>query len=809
MNVVIQHLLADLRPDGESMTDGELLARFLRSRDGDALAALVGRHAPMVWGVCRRLLNHHEAEDAFQATFLVLVRKAADVREQTVANWLYGVARQTAVRLRATAAKRRRRETQMMNMPEPTMPDIRDADLQRVVDEELSRLPDHYRGVVVLCDLEGMTRREAARQLGIPEGSVASRLARARVLLSKRLAQRGIVSSGGSAAAVLSVNSASASAPPALVASTIRAASLLAAGQAAGAISANVAALTEGVVQTMFATKLKSALAVVLVVVTLTGAVGMIYQTRAAEPPKDASKKAEEKPAPALPTPQAAKTDRERMVGNWFITNEDSLRQGEMWVITEDSILMHAKDLGLNTHHYAHRLDASKNPKQIDITITKGNGSPVGVIKGIYVLDGDELRLCLGEMDKDRPAAFPEKRKPGEVLILRRETFGVTPPKAQSKPPAKTDRERMVGNWFIMNEDSGRQGEMWVISEDWILMHAKDGGATAQHYWHRLDAGKNPKQIDITQTAVNGPVIGSMKGIYTLDGDELRLCLAAIGQDRPTAFPEKPAVGQVLILQRAASGATPPKAKEIPPAKTDQELMVGAWFIVNEDSGRKGEEWWIGTGAIVMQPNLWGFRIVKHLYRLDTTKNPKQIDITVKKMNDEYVGVMKGIYVLDGDELRLCLGQTGKDRPAAFPEKPKRGEVLILQRAMPDGGKPKAKDAQPKQNVLTPDEAIQQRDQERMTVQFKVASAQFTSHFKGSDLLANSEIELTDGKKFSILLRRPVRDQIVRLGIEPATHFGGKVVRVTGRVQPVLPPDTGKGPFWIVVDDLNQFEVVR
>src|SRR5262249_37650460 len=118
LSVVIQHLLADLRPDGDGMTDGELLARFQRSRDEDALAALVRRHASMGGGVCGRLRSHHDAEDAFQATFLVLVRKAAGVPRRAVANWLYGVARQTAVRLRATAAKRRRRETQVVNMPE-------------------------------------------------------------------------------------------------------------------------------------------------------------------------------------------------------------------------------------------------------------------------------------------------------------------------------------------------------------------------------------------------------------------------------------------------------------------------------------------------------------------------------------------------------------------------------------------------------------------------------------------------------------------------------------------------------------------
>src|SRR5262245_5687909 len=276
LSVVIQHLLADLRPDGAGMTDGELLARFLGSRDDDALAALVRRHAPMAWGVCRRLLrNHHDAEDAFQATFLVLVRKAAEVPREAVANWLYGVARQTAVRVRATAAKRGRRETQVVNMPEPTVADVRDTDWQSALDEELSRLPDHYRGVIVLCDLEGMTRKEAARRLSIPEGSVASRLSRARVMLAKRLARRGVVFSGGSVAAVLSAGSASGSAPPALVVSTIKAMTLVAAGQAAapGVISAKVAALTEGVINAMLIAKVRGVVAPALVACTL--AVGM------------------------------------------------------------------------------------------------------------------------------------------------------------------------------------------------------------------------------------------------------------------------------------------------------------------------------------------------------------------------------------------------------------------------------------------------------------------------------------------------------------------------------------------------------
>jgi RNA polymerase sigma factor (sigma-70 family) len=313
LGVVLQHLLADVRPDVDGGTDGELLARFLRSRDEAALAALVRRHASMVWGVCRSHLNHHDAEDAFQATFLVLVRKAANVPGHAVANWLYGVARQTAVRLRALAAKRGQREAQVVNMPEPTAPEVRDADLQAVVDEELSRLPHHYRGVVVLCDLEGMTRGEAAGQLGIPEGSVASRLARARAMLAKRLMKRGVVFSGGSVAVVLPSGSTSASAPPALVASTIKAASLLAAGQAAGIVTAKVAALTEGTVKAMFMTKIKSVLAVVLVVGLALGGVGLGVglstnpaAVAQAETPREAPVK-KESPTPPVATKKEEK----------------------------------------------------------------------------------------------------------------------------------------------------------------------------------------------------------------------------------------------------------------------------------------------------------------------------------------------------------------------------------------------------------------------------------------------------------------------------------------------------------------------
>src|SRR5579884_4142929 len=149
MSDVMQHLRrAALLQDGAGLGDGQLLEDYLNRHDEAALAALVRRHGPMVWGVCRRVLsNYHDAEDAFQATFLVLVRKAASiVPRERVANWLYGVAHQTALKTRATAIKRKGRERQVQEMPEPkAVPRETWDDLRPLLDEELSRLPDKYR----------------------------------------------------------------------------------------------------------------------------------------------------------------------------------------------------------------------------------------------------------------------------------------------------------------------------------------------------------------------------------------------------------------------------------------------------------------------------------------------------------------------------------------------------------------------------------------------------------------------------------------------------------------------------------------
>lgn len=279
MNRLIEHLRRSSLSTGVGRTDGELLDSVLGRDDGAALEALIRRHGPMVWGVCRRFLRgHQDAEDAFQATFLVLVQKAATLPDRaTVGNWLYGVARQTAVRMRAIAIQRAEREMQVVDIPEPTTADQYVwNDLKPVLDEELGRLPGKYRVLIVLCDLEGRTRKEVAGQLAIPEGTVASRLAAARAMLAKRLAGRGVVVSGVLLGTVLLAHASPAIVPAAVITNALKSAALVAAEHGAvGALSPTVATLITGVTRAMFVSKLKSVTAVVLIAGLALGGAGL------------------------------------------------------------------------------------------------------------------------------------------------------------------------------------------------------------------------------------------------------------------------------------------------------------------------------------------------------------------------------------------------------------------------------------------------------------------------------------------------------------------------------------------------------
>jgi RNA polymerase sigma factor (sigma-70 family) len=302
LNTVLQHLRQLIRvPDSDARTDRHLLQQFVQRHDEGAFAELVRRHGPMVLGVCRRLLGDaHAAEDAFQATFLVLVRKAGAIPwRETIGSWLYQVACRTARKAQVTAARRASHEKEAGTMrPRQSESPIEGRELRALLDEEVQRLPAKYRLPVVLCCLEGLSKAGAARQLGWKEGTVSSRLAQGRELLRERLARRGVLAAAGGLA--LTAEATAAAVPAALAQTTVKAALVLAAGQAAaGGASASVAALVKGVIHDTFLVRLKLTLAVALAVgVALGAGAGTLAYRAGANKPSEAN--------PSDPAPAAA-----------------------------------------------------------------------------------------------------------------------------------------------------------------------------------------------------------------------------------------------------------------------------------------------------------------------------------------------------------------------------------------------------------------------------------------------------------------------------------------------------------------------
>jgi RNA polymerase sigma factor (sigma-70 family) len=262
------------------VSDRELLERFVGERDEAAFTVMIERHGPMVLGVCRRALsNSHDAEDACQATFLVLARRAASVRKKTsLSSWLHGVACRVAAKLTRDYARRKKRERRV-DAPAPKDPaaEVTWREVQATLDAELQRLPDRFRTPLILCYLECMTRDEAAQQLGLSLGSLHGRLERARDLLRELLTKRGLTLSAVMTAAALGEKVQAALAPTIVVSST-KAAMLLVAGQplTESVVAKNVLALTQEVLKNMFLTKLKlgtgAALCAGLVVAMIGGA---------------------------------------------------------------------------------------------------------------------------------------------------------------------------------------------------------------------------------------------------------------------------------------------------------------------------------------------------------------------------------------------------------------------------------------------------------------------------------------------------------------------------------------------------------
>ncbi len=295
--------------------EAQLLERFLSQGDEAAFEAILCRHGPMVLGVCRRVLDDpHDVADAFQTTFLILVKKARSIRDRDVlGTWLHGVARRVAVRAKVNARRRRTRERSGAEGLDVVQPgaDRSDADeLRSLIDAELERLPLRYRQPVILCDLEGQTHEQAAMQLGCPVGTVKSRLSRGRDQLRSRLVRRGVAPSASLLASMLIPESAHA-VPVELIQQTLGAATRLAAGNAiaAGTSSAGVVTLFKGVLRSMLITKLKyAAVGLTAVAITMAGARVLVGQPAAAPAPAGTPSQASTATTVPAGTPTQAST---------------------------------------------------------------------------------------------------------------------------------------------------------------------------------------------------------------------------------------------------------------------------------------------------------------------------------------------------------------------------------------------------------------------------------------------------------------------------------------------------------------------
>jgi RNA polymerase sigma-70 factor (ECF subfamily) len=397
--------------------DGPLLARFAGQRDEAAFATLVRRHGPLVWGVCRRVLGDGpDAEDCFQATFLVLVRRAGSVaRPDLLGNWLYGVAYRTALQARADAARRRDREARMISTPATDPADeVDQRDLRQFLDAELSRLPERYRVPLVLCYLEGQTQEEVARLLGCPRKTVTTRLARACERLRGRLARRGLALSAGAVAAGLLHEAASAAVAARVADAAVRVGVAYA---AAGVVPGRAVALTEGVLQAMWVNKMRMAAMWLVAAAGVTVAVsGTAYRALADKPP--AAAKADKKVA-------AKETDAEKLQGTWkAISFENAGKPAAENVVKDFRLVIGENKFTFsptgNKNQSTFTVDPSKEPKEITLTPLQGpmKGRPV---TGIYRLEGDTLTLCVCNVsDKpgDKPDAFKTEKGDGRGLIV-------------------------------------------------------------------------------------------------------------------------------------------------------------------------------------------------------------------------------------------------------------------------------------------------------------------------------------------------------------------------------------------------------
>src|SRR5262245_4136648 len=512
------------------LTDGQLLDAYLARRDEAAFECLVWRHGPAVLGACRRILgNDADAEDSFQATFVVLVRKGHLVRPRAaVGAWLHGVACNVARKARAEATRRRAKE---LAAARPPAPDSCDADLRSAIDFEVDRLPEKYRVPVVLCALEGQPIAGAAQTLGWPLGTVASRLARGRTLLARRLARHGL-SAAGLVAVPLSGE---------VVARAMHAA------RGPGPSAAH--RLAEGCAHSAFVSRVhvvSAALACAAVV--LVG--GVAYRMGTGErgrPPKD---------PPAAPA-GAAKEERNPLVGRWKLTrlayNGDPVEPPGIRRLVIEGELAQFSGIGLRSPAYAWQVEpAETDVLRLDEVKLRGVGRRE---RARFKRDRDTLTVAVHYLDvygipgNPRQAGPPKSLTGGKgtnTLVL---TF-------ERDPAEQPDYERLVGRWRATGPGHYRVVEFRHQPHAGLLIAGTDQQKADWFSW-TVDERTEPRQINVSARVPGHS--NPNQGIYRFAGDQLIIYLGVPlrfqgdqgKHTRPTSFDVGGKTGErYLVLER-------------------------------------------------------------------------------------------------------------------------------------------------------------------------------------------------------------------------------------------------------------------
>jgi RNA polymerase sigma factor (sigma-70 family) len=814
---------------GVEPTDGELVRAFVDRTSPAAFGELVRRHGSMVLGVCLRVLRHRQdAEDAFQATFLVLARKAGSVSPpNAVGNWLHGVALQTAVRARAITMKRQRRETVVPSVPEPATREAGWDDVAGVLDEELGRLPTHYRAVLLLCDVEGRTRADAARQLGCPEGSVSSRLSRARATLAKRLTRRGVSLPAGAVALLVGRNATTAGVPAALVTSTVEAVGSLTAGSLlAGGVSPAVTTLTDGVLKTMLVKKIIRTTMVVLAlsVAAITG--GSLAVGQVAEKPAGNEKPVvETKPLdrPEAMDPELASARR--------LTAAAYSRDGKWLAVARQD----AKSVTL------YDTSTWKKSRTLD---------GMGELSHAVVFSADSSRVFAASNDGVIYSWETKSGKPGPTLDAKAGMcYGLTlSPDGKLLASGHHDQEQVKSAIHLWDPATGKQTRT-IASDEFVLpntivftpngkaiaggyhaTHKKDPDVTGFHgviEWD-VNTGKETTRYE-TPRITNGawPVAHALA--YTPDGKWLIIGGGEAVQNAPgrstlygylwlfnrqTAKLEKTLLAdrndyvRQLTLSADGSQLYVP-ANAFLPRAIEVRVRVKPWSEFQCWDTRTWELMWTHSGEEPM-----------HLTAITASPDGSRVGLAASD----------GFKLLDAKTGKPIDGSTPADSAADKNENPKDKPTSSPKpNQVPDTERAAAVEVKAapagKQKVLTPEEATRMAEGSKLIVEFKIESVTRAVLIKsetktegwatghGPDdwcLRPGYRKDMAHARFLAILTPNAIA-QLNKAGIRDIEkHFSGKTVRVTG---PIVKQDyRGRGTpleVEIVIDDLSRLEVAK